>query len=279
MDKPTVRNRKTKGSLSVLDEFTGENDGAIKFNPQISADIQYQIDERTKFADIPKNHSEIQEQNLGQTSDKPRTISRTNFGQTSDKPRTNDLDSADNLSKPKSELRTISRTNLGQTSDKPRTISAFQALSGLQKNITFLLYEFCVSKGSRTTGPLSIAILCEQLGSPPLSIQKSIQRLELKSILIRKEFRVGRGGWTIYEIPELVWNEILQTLTSDKPRTNLGQTSDKPKSEPRTELRTSTSSSSSRYLINTTTQDTVLDKGRDFSEFNFQPVSEFGISE
>jgi hypothetical protein len=95
-----------------------------------------------------------------------------------------------------------------------------------------------------------------KLQSTRLSVQKSIQRLEQKQILFRIEFRPGRGGWTVYELPESTWNQILQTETSDKLRTNLGQTSDKPKTEPRTEPRTSPPCSSSNLeLINTTTTD------------------------
>ena len=52
-----------------------------------------------------------------------------------------------------------------------------------------------------------------------------------------------------------MWNEILQNETSDKLRTNLGQLSDKPKTEPKTEPRTKPpySSSNDLYINNTTT--------------------------
>ena len=79
--------------------------------------------------------------------------------------------------------------------------------------------------------------------------------MEQKLLILRKSFRSGRGGWTIYELPEVVWNEILQNETSDKLRTNLGQLSDKPKTEPKTEPRTKPpySSSNDLYINNTTT--------------------------
>ncbi len=137
-----------------------------------------------------------------------------------------------------------------------------------------MVYEICRLKGGRVTGPVAVEFLFQKLNSTRLSIQKSIQRLEQKEIIIRIESRSGRGGWTVYELPEQVWNEILQSESSDKLRTNLGQTSDNPKTEPRTEPRTNASSSSSRNLYikeSTTTQP-------NFSELDLSVVQPFGIT-
>jgi hypothetical protein len=256
MKKHLERKRKSRGSLSVMDEFTGEA-GVIEFQPQISTEDQKRINQKTLLADVPISNRLLPEINLGQTSDNPKTEPRTIVGQSSDKPRTivrQDVHLTNETSdNPKTEPRTIPRTIIGQSSDKPRTISAFQALSGLQKNIVLFIYDLCRIKGERITAPVSIEHLYLKLGSTRLSVQKSIQRLEQKLLLARKEFRSGRGGWTVYELPEGVWNEILQTETSDKLRTNLGQLSDNPRTEPRTEPRTSVPCSSSNLNINNTT--------------------------
>ncbi len=256
MENQSERKRKSKGRLSVMDEFTGDA-GVIDFQPQISKEDQNRIDQKTQLADIPSASRAEIINNLGQTSDKPKTEPRTNLGQLSDKPRTNlgqvMLKNSETSDKPKTEPRTNSRTILGQTSDKLRTISVFQSLSGLQKNIMILLYDLCRINGSRLTSTISIEQLSSKLESSRLSVQKSIQRLEQKKLVLRKDFRSGRGGWTIYEVPESVWNEILQIETSDKLRTNLGQLSDKPRTEPRTEPRTNVPYSSSNDLnINNT---------------------------
>lgn len=272
MEKHSKKKRKSKGNLSVLDEFTGDA-GVIEFQPRISINEQARIDERTRLADIPNSiltkiqNSNASGFNLGQTSDKPETEPRTIVGQTSDKLRTNlrqyKHTQTDTSDKSKTEPRTNPRTIVGQTSDKLRTISAFQALSGLQKNIVLLIYDLCRIKGDRVTGPVSIEYFYLKLESTRLSVQKSIQRLEQKTIIIRKEFRSGRGGWTIYELPENVWSEILQSETSDKLRTNLGQSSDNPKTEPRTEPRTNLPCSSSNLNIKETT--TTADPDLSFS--------------
>jgi len=287
MENQSERKRKSKGRLSVMDEFTGDA-GVIDFQPQISREDQNRIDQKTKFADIPvsarteiiEKNSTLLKDNLGQTSDNPKTEPRTNLGQLSDKLRTNLIHNSTEKNKtsdnPKTEPRTKPRTNLGQLSDKLRTISAFQALSGLQKNIMILIYDLCRINGGRTTAPVSIEQLYLKLESTRLSVQKSIQRLEQKYLILRKDFRSGRGGWTIYELPEGVWNEILQNETSDKLRTNLGQLSDKPKTEPKTEPRTNVPYSSSNNLNIVTTNTSEPEY---LAEINL-PVNlaKFGIS-
>ena len=139
--------------------------------------------------------------------------------------------------------------NLGQTTDKPKTIPSFFELVGLQRKVVVKLFNHCQLNGSRETSKLSIESLVLSLGNPSSSIQKTIQRVEKKGFVSRKRFKNGRGGWTIYELPEFVYQQVLQSETQDKLRTNLGQSADKPKSEPKTEPKTSPSSSSSGNLI------------------------------
>jgi hypothetical protein len=284
MKRSVERKRKSKGSLSVLDDFTGET-GSISFVPNISHEVQVRIDAKTKLADAPASEGLIYKQedsellnNLGQSSDNPKTEPRTNIGQGSNILRTILGQSSDKKQEtsdnPKTEPRTKPRTILGQSSDNLRTISAFQALSGLQKNISLLIYEICRLKGGRLTGPVAIEHLYQQLNSTRLSVQKSIQRLEQKQIIIRRESRSGRGGWTVYELPESVWNQILQTESSDKLRTNLGQTSDNPKTEPKTEPRTTAPSSSRVLNLKNSTTTSVLD----ISAINVSSVFQHGIT-
>ncbi len=52
MKKNYERKRHTKGTLSVLDEFTGET-GVIQFEPQLDTETQERINQSTKLADAP----------------------------------------------------------------------------------------------------------------------------------------------------------------------------------------------------------------------------------
>ena len=114
MENQSERKRKSKGRLSVMDEFTGDA-GVIEFKPQISIDEQNRIDKKTKLADIPTYARAELAENLGQTSDKPKTEPRTILGQTQDILRTNSgqilYENNETSDKPKTEP----RTNLGQT--------------------------------------------------------------------------------------------------------------------------------------------------------------------
>ena len=238
-------------------------------------------DEVSSFSRI-LDKTKIASRNLGQTSDKPKTEPRTNVGQTSDELRTDSnlvVSSQKQTSdKPKTEPRTQPRTNVGQTSDELRTITGFQALSGLQKEIVLLMYEICLQKGDRNTGPVSVEHLSLRTNSTRLSIQKSVQRLEQKQIVIRRQSRAGRGGWTVYELPESIWNQILQAETSDKLRTNLGQISDKPKTEPKTEPRTSLSSSSRDLYSKESSTAQMAQVSNELSSLDVSNLREYGIT-
>jgi predicted transcriptional regulator len=182
-------------------------------------------------------------ENLGQSSDKLRTEPRTNLGQSSDKLRTKlpggKFEKEETSDKLKTQLRTEPRTNLGQSSDKLRTKSYFIGLVGLQREITFFLYNQLQMALEKISPPIAISFLAESCKTSVLSAQKTVQRLEKAGIINRVEFKNGRSGWTRYSLNDAIYNEILQNETSDKVRTNLGQTSDKVKTQPRTELRTS----------------------------------------
>lgn len=49
--------------------------------------------------------------------------------------------------------------------------------------------------------PIYLCELADKLGHPISTIKKSIQKLEKKELLIRKKFKAGRGGWTVYSVP------------------------------------------------------------------------------
>jgi len=86
----------------------------------------------------------------------------------------------------------------------------FSSLSGLQRIFLFFIYECCKKSGSRITEPLSIDNISISCGISKKSIQKTAQRLENKGKIKREGFKVGRGGWTKYNLPVEVYNEIMR---------------------------------------------------------------------
>lgn len=206
--------------------------------------------------DEPDKTVDPETKNLGQSQDKLRTKPKTNPGQSQDKPRTylghNKGLQQETSDKLRTQPRTKPKTNLGQSQDNLLVVYNFSSLVGLQRKITLFIYEACKISRGKITSPLSIEHLADACQTTKLSVQKTIQRLENKKIILRNNFKNGRGGWTQYELSDTIFQEIIQEETQSKLRTNLGQTQDKPRSEPRTELRTDFSSSSS-YINNKTT--------------------------
>lgn len=227
---------------------------------------------------IKENDSSIQTNNLGQSQDKLRT----DIGQSQDKVKTNLGQIKEVLEetsdKPKTQPKTKHRTNLGQSQDKLSTLCNFSSLVGLQRKITLFIYEICKISRSRITSPVSIEHIASACQTTKFSVQKTIQRLENKHIILRNNFKNGRGGWTQYELSDVIFQEIMHEETQSKLRANLGQSQDKLRSQPRTELRTNVSSSSSyTNNINTTTKP-FEDLTNEWLTVDIEPLKDIGFT-
>lgn len=168
------------------------------------------------FDDPTRENENINELSIKKTEDKLGT----NWGQTEDKiniKRTNRGQTEDKL---ETEPRTNSRTNWGQTEDKPRTKCTFSSLVGLQRKIIFLIHESTRISINGITQPMSLQHVADRCKTTEISAKKTIQRLEKMGAILRVEFKVGRGGWTRYSLPENILQEIIRYETEDKLRTN-----------------------------------------------------------
>jgi hypothetical protein len=122
-------------------------------------------------------------------------------------------------------------TNQTQTEHKTEHKMKFMDLIGVQKKLMIVIYENCKKNGARITDPLTLEDLSNQFKIKIYSIKTSICRLESKHLLIRLQFKNGRGGWSIYEIPDRIYQEIYSLESSGKLNTNLIQTEHKPNTE------------------------------------------------
>ena len=187
----------------------------------------------------------------------------TNSEQTQNKVGTKDavepLFPLETQNKVRTQLRTEPRTNLEQTQNKVGTKATLSSIVGLQRRIVVFVFEETKSSREKVTAPISIQNLAESCKTTSMAAQVTIRRLEKKGVLLRGEYKNGRGGWTRYELPNDLFQELLQQETQNKLRTNLEQSWNKLRSQPRTELRTSPSSSSSILNIyKTTTSEEVV---------------------
>jgi len=192
-----------------------------------------------------------------------------NLRQIQDKLKTNLRQTKDKLkSQLETELETkIGRENLRHTWDKLKTSKLLAKVCGLQRNILLFIYDECQSVLDSETAPLAIEYVSNAVKSTISSVRKTIQRMIVKNILIRADHKDGRGGWTIYRLPEDIYQEINNLKSKNKLETNKRQTEDKVKTQLRTELETSAPSSSSSNLIKTTTTSELAD------EWNFDITS------
>ena len=197
-----------------------------------------------------------------QTSDKVATKAVKNWRQTGDKVATKTRDKTKSGDKVATELATKVATNWRQTGDKVATKTHFSALTGLQKKLTEIIFEYCIENASDTTAPIAISHLSQVANSPIRSVKRSIQRLSKKNVLFKSKNKNGRGGWTQYRIEKNIHTELLRMKSGDKVATKWRQSSDKVATELATELATSSPSSSS--YINKETTTTQTDKKNPF---------------
>lgn len=179
----------------------------------------------------------------------------TNQQQTDNKPVTNKQQITEHLAtnRQQTDNKTDNKpiTIRQQTGNKPVTNWSFSVLTGIQRKIMIFIFNECKKSLSKITKPLTLEYMSHHINTDKMSIKTSAYRLEMKSFLLRVEYKAGRGGWTKYELPKDVFHDILQNETDNKLITNWQQTDNKPITQPVTQPVTTLSSSSSD--INTTT--------------------------
>ncbi len=188
-----------------------------------------------------------------------------------------------NLSQIKTKVEPEVKPNLSQSEAKLEPKIHFTSLIGLQRKIILFIHEICQTIIEQRTHPLSIEFISTQCQSPKSAVRKAIQRLEQKKIIIRTDFKNGRGGWTRYQLSDHIYQEV-QRIKNHKLEPNLSQSEAKVETELRTEVRPNASSSSSVINNkNTTTSELSESDGEYFlSEewqvINIEPLADIGFS-
>ncbi|GEM_PF-2006476 len=164
-----------------------------------------------------------------------------------------------NLTQSKHKPNTKLNTQKTQTTHKVDTNLTqnhhISTLIGVQRKLLLYVFEACKKSRSHVTEPLSINHLSSALEIHLGSIKTSIARLCEKEFIKINSYKNGRGGWSIYEIHDHIYKELLQMETQHKLHTNLTQTTHKVDTKLNTQPNTTLSSSSSFYNNKTTTND------------------------
>ncbi len=93
---------------------------------------------------------------------------------------------------------------------------ALLSLSGKELEMVYFFYEECQKNGNLTTGKLSISYIKNKLNCTEIGTKRTIQRIFKKGILQKKFTKNGRGGWTIYELPKVIYSHILEQKSGPK---------------------------------------------------------------
>ncbi len=201
----------------------------------------------------------IRPENQQQTSNKVATQPATKWQQTSNKVATNQQQ--ENPQSKESDNTTSNTTSnkvatkWQQTSNKVTTSERlnFSSLVGLQRSLLQLMHRQCLERRERSTGPMALEHLSHSVNTTKRAVKVTLQRLQMKGFLKPINFKNGRGGWTEYEIPDDVFQDVLRTESSNKLATKWQQTSNKVPTQLATQPATSLSSSSSSLYNNKTT--------------------------
>ena len=225
--------------------------------------------------------------NNQQTDNKTDNKPTTNWQQTDNKVTTNrqqkDTSKQESDNKVATQPTTQLTTNWQQTDNKLTTKYTFSSLVGLQRSIIIFLYNECKNTRSKTTKNLTLEHFGNALKTSKRCIKTTIQRLEVKNLVQRVEYKNGRGGWTKYGIADTLYQELLQYETDNKLATNWQQSGNKVVTQPTTQPTTSLPSSSSNIINTTTTSDDEKNSkeqlvSEEWQNLDIEPLSDFGFT-
>ncbi len=100
----------------------------------------------------------------------------------------------------------------------------FHMLSPIQQKLLILLYEEGQISRSKISPPLNGALLAKRLESSLEGLRTAVKRLVKADFLLIAEAKSGRTGWTRYELPEWVYQQMTLNETWFKSGSNVVQT-------------------------------------------------------
>ena len=157
-------------------------------------------------------------------------------------------------------------------------LPTYTSLVGVQKSIVFLIFSECQKARSKVTNPLTIEHMLNIIKCKKPSIKGGIQRLEHKGFIKRISFKNGRGGWSRYTMPDLLFHELLQYESGVKLDPNWIQSGSKvdPKVDPQVDPSLSSSSS---YINNKNTTTNGNELPEEWRNINLDLLQDIGFSE
>lgn len=204
------------------------------------------------------------------------------LNQTESRPK---VDLSHQKSRPKVDSKLDLQVDLNKTESRPKVDlnKTFSSLTGKELEMVYFIYEECLSNGGTSTNKLSIAYIKSKLKSSEIALKRTLQRVTKKEILKKESIKNGRGGWTIYHLPNDVYSQVLQGKSRPKIDPNYTETRPKLDSKLDRKLDLSPSSSSSSIYNNkekTTTTDmnenqqNIFQLGQEWFDVDTTPLNE-----
>jgi predicted transcriptional regulator len=163
---------------------------------------------------------------------------------------------------------------------------SFLSLSGIKRKVLVSLYKLCDFSKNLETSPLSLENIATNCNTILNTAKKSLQRLENEGFIKRVSYKRGRGGWTIYSLNEVVYQEIRIQLKSndleraeDKLGTNWVQIGDKLGTQTGTQTGTDSPYSSSNLNNNYIDITTTIEKPQNELPLEWQSIDYSSLSE
>ena len=212
-----------------------------------------------------KNSPEISDSKPRDNLEKTQIQYRDNLEKTSVEYRDNQVETKVQIgqtqTQPRDIPRDVSRENPETTYRKPRDAVRFATLTGLQRKVVIYVYGETKLARDRVTDSISSNHLAEVCQTTVMNAQNAVKELVKKGALLRAEFKVGRGGWTRYELPNSLFHQITSLENNGKLGLNLETTwrqpGDKPGDKPRELAPSSSSVLNSSDSLKLTTTDEV----------------------
>ena len=171
------------------------------------------------------------------------------------------------------------QTALKQDSEQYST-TRLNELGGKQRKLLFYIYTLCKTNGTKITPPLCRETICENTVIKKGTIKTALNRLIKKHFLLIDKSKTGRSGWTIFRIPDPIYqelfnNDISLTLNQTvlKQISNRTQTVLKQDSERYSERYSNAPIVSSNVNKNTTYIPETL------RQIDYSPLAEIGFDE
>ena len=162
-------------------------------------------------------------------------------------------------------------------------VNKIKTLVGLQKVLLYYIVENCKSRGLLYTDKITNELLRGLLNTDAHSVKTTVQRIIIKGLIARKEGKRGKGGFTVFEIHEIIRNAVID----EQRQINISQQYGAPLwfmnskqivNNLETNRRANVSSSSSSIYNKTTTTELEEINANDFT-INIAPLSNIGLTQ